>query len=203
MQIKNKINLIVFTWPESYANEMDWLHKMFHKGLKRLHLRKPGFSIEQMSNWLNEVDKAFLDRIVIHSHYELVDAFGLAGCHFTERQRRLEVFEDWQPVSTSFHRLSDWEEQHTNFKYSFISPVFNSISKQNYQASYNVDLLQLRLRKKEKAVYALGGIEKDNLSQAINLGFDGVAVLGAVWLTDNPLSSFERLNKEVEKNVTS
>ncbi|MBQ5621975.1 MAG: thiamine phosphate synthase, partial [Bacteroidaceae bacterium] len=69
------------------------------------------------------------------------------------------------------------------FDNDFLSPIFDSISKEGYQSAFSRDELLEAKRKGilSKNVYALGGITFDKLNEIQNLGFYGAAILGAFW----------------------
>ncbi|MCD7932912.1 MAG: thiamine phosphate synthase [Tannerellaceae bacterium] len=69
------------------------------------------------------------------------------------------------------------------YEYLFLSPVFDSVSKQGYKAAFpeaqllstgNSGIINSR-------VIALGGIGKDNLEQVTAWRFGGVALIGNIW----------------------
>jgi thiamine-phosphate pyrophosphorylase len=47
-------------------------------------------------------------------------------------------------------------------------------------------------------VFALGGVAVGKLARVRALGFDGAAVLGAVWQAADPVAAFEALQIESE-----
>ena len=65
----------------------------------------------------------------------------------------------------------------------FISPIFDSISKVGYKSNFSQDKL---LETKNTGllsnnIYALGGIDKNNINILKKYGFKGCAVLGTLW----------------------
>jgi thiamine-phosphate pyrophosphorylase len=67
--------------------------------------------------------------------------------------------------------------------YLFLSPIFDSISKQNYMSRFPESLLY-ELKEKgviHEKVIALGGVNKENISKVEDYGFGGAAVLGGLW----------------------
>ena len=79
----------------------------------------------------------------------------------------------------------DWE-------YSFISPVFPSISKKGYgENSTILNDIKKRTRSNVKLI-ALGGINENNINEVFESELDGVALLGAIWENDEPLNVFKK-----------
>ena len=96
-------------------------------------------------------------------------------------------------MSSAVHRLEALPAIGDGFDYLLLSPVFDSISKPGYRAAFAHDRLQRSLRRTDQAVMALGGVDADRIATTAMLGFDGVAVLGAVWRSAAPEAAARRL----------
>ena len=68
------------------------------------------------------------------------------------------------------------------YEYVFLSPIFNSISKQNYNTKFTLHELHQAsdIGLIDSKVIALGGITPDNIATTMQLGFGGAAVLGYI-----------------------
>jgi thiamine-phosphate pyrophosphorylase len=167
---------------------------LFGQGLKIFHLRKPGYTIDEMQNFLKAVQPRYLRRIMIHSNYELIGKYNLGGIHLSgdylkkvsestlkgiysiARKKNLKV-------STSIHRLEELNNLSFNYDYVFLSPVFDSISKPGYLGTLSHQEISesLKHKKIKTEVIGLGGIDQTTLGKAMEMNFDGVALLGALW----------------------
>lgn len=88
-----------------------------------------------------------------------------------------------------------------------VSPIFPSISKPGHvpterltQAAIASTLSSraaIPATAKRTQVIALGGVELSRIANARSLGFDGVAVLGAIWQAADPIDAFNELNTAV------
>ena len=79
--------------------------------------------------------------------------------------------------------LAKWKPINSIAIYVFLSPIFNSISKQGYASAFTPKALFEAKQKgiiNEKVV-ALGGITAANINKIKSYGFGGVALLGDVW----------------------
>ena len=67
--------------------------------------------------------------------------------------------------------------------YLFLSPIFNSISKQGYEAAFTPETLQEAAQKGliDSQVVALGGITLERIQQLHDWHFGGAAFLGDIW----------------------
>ena len=193
--------LIVISPPASIKNENKLVLGLFTRGLKLFHLRKPGYSKLQLRNYLMQIPAKFHKKIVIHSHYALVIEFNLKGVHLTEKTRRknLPAFfvSKKHSLSASFHSIEAIYRSKRKYNYAFLSPVFDSISKNNYKSNFKEAELS-GLTKKNKNVVALGGINPYTIKKIKQLDFLGAATLGYIWESQNPIKAFELLNSKIK-----
>ena len=188
---------IVITPEEEYTNEIEMVYKLFKSGLKLLHVRKPGFTEVTLKNYLKAIPKQFHKKIVIHSHYGLIKEFNLKGIHLTEKARTsvksIRTVNKEKIVSASFHSYKDILKSRREYEYIFLSPVFDSISKQNYKSAFEEKELPGFIKKSKNKIMALGGVTDSNIRQVKQMGFSGAAVLGYIWESSNPVKSYKEL----------
>ena len=83
----------------------------------------------------------------------------------------------------------------------FLSPIYDSISKEGYAAAYSKAQLLEAARNGiiDARVMALGGISAEHLPEGKAIGFGGAVVLGDVWnrLHTDFIPHFEQLNRYV------
>lgn len=189
--------MIVITNPSAIANEISIIDSLFEEGLSLLHIRKPDFSECEMAQFVHQIKLEFRSKLVLHSHHQLADDFGINRIHFSETKRKKNdcpAIEN-MILSTSTHSIEDFNALENIFDYAFLSPVFTSISKENY--SSKTDLFE-DLAKRENfnaKVVALGGIQSDNIEKSLQNGFDDIALLGAIWKSPNSIKNFKLCQK--------
>lgn len=193
--------MIVIIAPEvSVTNETELVNSFFENGLDFFHVRKYGFSNDEMQNYLNGIDKAFRTKIVLHSHFFLAKEFGINRIHFKEEARINKRYVDYKnyQLSTSVHCIEDFNKLSETWRYAFLSPVFPSISKPDYGCETN-GLNNLEQKNNSHVqLIALGGIQPENCRQVIENGADGFALLGSIWQSNNPLNTFLQCKKNVQ-----
>lgn len=190
--------MIVISNPIAIANEINIIHTLFEEGLELFHIRKPDFSEIEMAQFLHQIKMEFRKKIVLHSHHQIAEDFGINRIHLTEKTRKkitnkqLEEYKNTGFLfSASTHSIEDFNDLENDFDYAFLSPVFLSISKENYKSK--IDLLNAikdRTNFNTKLV-ALGGIEAQNIKKTLDAGFDDVALLGTIWNSKQPIKNFE------------
>ena len=189
--------MIVITNPFVIANEIRIIDSLFEEGLSLLHIRKPDFSEFEMTQFIHQIKLEFRDRIVLHNYHFLAEDFGINRIHFSKKERN-ESFdlsarfsEPCRYKSTSTHSIEDFNSLENDFDYAFLSPVFKSISKEDYHPKTDLfEALKFRTNYKTKVI-ALGGIDSKNIKETLENGFDDVALLGSIWNNENPIKQFK------------
>lgn len=191
--MKKKLPMIVLiSSPRLRRGEASDLEEMFDCGLERLHLRKPDHSAKDVAKILDKLPEKYLKRVVLHRVPELLKEYPVAGYHHSS----IESIQKTDGTSSrSFHKFSKLRENKEALDYCFFGPVYYSISKQGYGPKVSmVDIRDYFAEKKDAAhspVFALGGIRTNKIRSLLDLGFSGVALLGAVWGKQDPISAFE------------
>lgn len=176
--------MILITNPQSVPNETEIINALFNEGLEVLHVRKPDFDKAQLSEFISKIDEQFHSRIMIHSHYELLDSFQIKGIHFTEKTKHLLA--DYDSVqctkSLAVHELTELKSIPQTVDYVFLSPLFPSVTKEGYSKQWDFEELKVELAaKRNYNIVALGGITLENVKTVKELGFDNFALLGSIW----------------------
>ena len=186
------MELLVITRP-GLEDETALCNELFAKGLGRLHLRKPEARREQLADWIERIEPPYRRRIVVHDHFDLALQYGLGGIHLGRRNPDVPEWFDRKhfSLSRSCHSIAEVKSCQADYDYVFLSPIFDSISKQGYRAAFSREELVEAKGLLSRNVYALGGITFERLPEVERLGFAGAAMLGGFWdesLLSKPLS---------------
>ena len=176
------MKLILITTPTYFVEEDQILTTLFEEGLDILHLRKPQTSPVYAERLLTLIPEKYHKRIVVHDNFYLKDEYKLKGIHLNARNPL--VPENYSGhISASCHSLEEVQVQKKKFDYVFLSPIFDSISKEGYDSAFTPEEIRGAARKGiiDKKVIALGGIDEDTILRAKDLGFGGAALLGGLW----------------------
>ena len=180
------------------------------RGLDRFHLRKPHSQKREVQNMLLSLGAKYASRVILHSHHSLGEIIKVKGIHVPEYMRTKLLNKEWKDfiskakgngysLSVSIHQPDQLEWLDSQIDYVFMSPVFDSISKSDYMASPYWKHAYKTYPYRGKRI-ALGGIDKDNVAIAAERGFDGIAVLGAIWKQKGKeLESFKQIQKVCQK----
>lgn len=204
------MDLIIITPEINHPEEIELIPVFYSSGLSKLHLRKPLFTFSDYRDYISRIDKKFHSRISIHNHFSLINEFPGLGAHITSKVREEGRFKEIinlskpSTISTSFHSWKEIEINQYPFDYVFISPVFDSISKKGYNAAIDLSAISQVKQKnsfenqKPPSIIALGGVNAENIGLLQQNGFDGAAVLGAIWESEDPMVSFTKIKETIK-----
>lgn len=189
--------MIVISNPTALTNEIPIIHALFEEGLELFHIRKLEYSALEMKNFVTAIGLEYADKMVLHSHHQLATEFGIKRIHFTENHRKMitrQQLENYKKqaytISTSTHTIEEFNSLDNEFDYAFLSPVFESISKQDYSTKTNLlNAVQNRINFKTQLI-ALGGMEASTISTTLKASFDDIALLGTIWNSKTPIQNF-------------
>ena len=158
-----------------------FLRDLAEAGVDAIHLRKPEADRAALEALLEQLEPAVRRLMVTHDHFELASPYGLRGVHLNRRHP--EPLAGWTgQVSCSCHSLEEVAQRRGEMSYVFLSPVFNSISKQGYQAAFTAAQLDEAARQGliDSRVVALGGVTPACAPQLRHWHFGGGAMLGCI-----------------------
>jgi thiamine-phosphate pyrophosphorylase len=201
--------LAVITLPGFFDREAGCLEDLLEAGLQKLHLRKPGAADAEKAALLERLAPRWASRLVLHGSREEAAYYGIAQVHgsvdFADGQGRsgggpfVGLADGGGPaISTSVHSWAELKALPAGLAYAFISPLFDSISKQGYGA--NPALLQQPAGDLPCMPVGLGGIGAGTIGEMIRAGWKGAAALGWIW--EEPavaVRRYEQLKKIIDE----
>jgi len=189
--------LLVITNPEPVPGETTLWEQLLAAGADALLLRRPGYTADACAQLLEQTTPACYPKIMVAGHWDLYRRFGLMGVHVNEQQRLhtsrqqlLQYRRQGCRTSTGMHSVAALPLALHEWDILLLSPVFDSISKPGYKGQLAPDQ-PLPPHKGGARVLALGGVHAGNAALAKKMGFDGLALLGAIWQT--PAKAVEQL----------
>jgi len=199
------MDLYLITPPQTGRDELPIARQLLERGLYKLHIRKPGYTNDDYRRYILSIPAPFHSRLVLHGAGDLLSEFPAIGLHLRSDDKKnaalLQQVVRQCPasLSSSFHGWEEIMEETTRYDYVFISPVFDSISKQGYKAAIDPAgrgrLAQWASQhtKTLPRIVALGGVNAAGVPALLENGFDGAALLGAVWESGDPVASYEAI----------
>jgi len=187
------VKLIVISPEAEDAREQTVLAELFAAGLTSYHLRKPRWSRDDLVAFLRALPAEFHPRLILHTHHDLATEFAVGGLHDRDEPpiKSNPIGYSWR--SRAVHDVPALRTALGVYDRVLVSPVFSSFSKPGHTPDARLAFADLKavlaLPRRAEAI-ALGGIDVTRIPACRELGFDGVAVLGAIWQTTDPVAAF-------------
>lgn len=191
---------IGLTLPEEFPDvrkEADAIVSYLESGaINFFHIRKPKSSEKYVRTLIDAIDTRFHNQLILHSHYSLLNDKSFGGIH--EKPEALTHFDTMRFAvfkTKSCHSLEDLILSNSEeYKYRFLSPIFDSISKSGYKSAFSIDDKKMQETIMGKSVVALGGVQPHHFSKLFDAKFAGAALLGYLW---SPKTTPEKIIREL------
>lgn len=174
------MKLAIMTKPTFFVEEDKILTTLFEEGMENLHLRKPESSPIYAERLLSLLSENFYRRITVHDHFYLKNEYGLGAIHIDTPNTPLpEGYKGkFSRTCTELCQLKDAKKK---AEYVFL----NVNSNENNILSSEIISQELKNAAKngmiDKHVYAIGGMNIDNVKVTKDLGFGGVVICEDLW----------------------
>ena len=176
------MKLIIMTKSTFFVEEDKILTTLFEAGLDNLHLYKPGAEPVYSERLLTLLSEDYYGKITVHDHFYLKDEFKLRGIHLNNCSAEVPAGYKGN-VSRTCHNTNELKEAKKRSNYVFLKTLFDSQSNPEDKSTLSIGQLREASRQGliDKRVYAMGGMNLDNINIAKDLGFGGVVICGDLW----------------------
>lgn len=200
------MKLAIMTKSTFFVEEDKILATLFEEGLDNLHLYKPDTSPIYSERLLSLLPEETYNKITVHSHFYLKEEYRLAGIHLDRTSEPIPVGYKGKISRTCFD-LTELKEMKKQSAYVFLGNIFQSQS-DPAAPTLNINELEYAAERGliDKKVFAIGGINADNIQLVRELGFGGVVICDDLWSKFNIhnqmdykelIAHFEKLRKLV------
>jgi thiamine-phosphate pyrophosphorylase len=179
---EKQMKLIIMTKATFFVEEDKILTTLFDEGLEDLHLYKPGSEPIYSERLLTLLSEDYHRKITVHDHFYLKEEYGLKGIHLNNATDEPPIGYRGN-VTRTCHAIDELKEAKRKSSYVFLKSLFDSQTNPADKQSFSIETLQEAARRGliDKKVYAMGGMNLDNIQIAKDLGFGGVVICGDLW----------------------
>jgi thiamine-phosphate pyrophosphorylase len=176
------MKLAVMTRPTFFVEEDKILASLFDEGLDNLHLYKPDSSPMYSERLLTLLPEEYCKKITVHDNFYLKEEYNLRGIHISDETTPKPAGYKGH-LSRTCTNIELLKEAKRNADYVFLKYIGDSQSEPDCKASFTPQQLEEASRRGliDKHVYALGGMNLDNVRLAKDLGFGGIVICGDIW----------------------
>lgn len=174
---------IIITAEKPLKNEFKYIEAILDEGIANIQIRKPLSTDNDIRLILDNIKEEYHSKIILNGRFSLIDTYkNIGGIHANSRNNIIP--ENFKGIKGySCHAIKEVESKKEIFDYMFLSPIYDSISKEGYKANFSFTELKDATKGGiiSEKVYALGGITPDKIPQIKDLGFGGVVFMGYIW----------------------
>ena len=176
------MKLVVMTQPAFFVEEDKILASLFDEGLDTLHLYKPGSEPVYSERLLTLLPDECYSHIMVHGNFYLKEEYHLRGIHIDSAEAPAPKNYKGH-ISRTCTALDQLKQTKRNADYVLLKYIFNSQTEADRKATFTMDELKEASRRGliDRHVYALGGMNLDNVRMAKDLGFGGIVISGDLW----------------------
>jgi thiamine-phosphate pyrophosphorylase len=176
------MKLVLMTQPTFFVEEDKILTSLFEEGLDDLHLYKPGSEPIYSERLLTLLPDDYYKKITVHDNFYLKEEYKLRGIHIDDETTPAPKGYRGNISRTCTH-LDQLKAAKKNADYVLLKYIFDSQTEPDQKASFTAEELKEASRQGliDKKVYALGGMNIDNIKYAKDLGFGGIVICGDLW----------------------
>ena len=176
------MKLAIMTKSAYFVEEDKILATLFEEGMENLHLYKPGASPLYAERLLSLLPDEYYRKITVHDHFYLKDEYGLADIHLDDPAA--EVPKGYKGrLGRTCTDLSTLKELKKQSNYVILKNLFDSKELKDEKSDFTLNQLEEASRQGliDRHVFALGGMNIDNVRLAKDLGFGGIVIRGDLW----------------------
>lgn len=209
VSVSKKCSLIVFSPCRVISGEAEMVNELFASGMDFYHVRKSDGNSEKVKRFLSSIDSRWYDRLVIHSHFSLLDEFPFQAVHISADKKDSLLYklfvlnplvkkhpDIWR--ATTINSLEEFRKPLTTYRYVFLNGVFNKVAFDHAALAYTKASLENRLHHSQTPVIAKGMITENSIKQAMDLGFSGVALQEDFWSNPDPVNHFLKVKSWIK-----
>lgn len=175
------MKLAIMTKSTFFVEEDKILATLFEAGLDNLHLYKPGSSPIYSERLLSLLPDTTYNKITVHNNFYLKDEYRLAGIHLDTPSEQPPLGYKGH-ISRTCNDINSLKDIKKLSSYVFLGNVFGE---QGDPELPSLDMNELENASDkgliDKKVFALGGMNADNIRLARELGFGGVVIGDDLW----------------------
>ena len=176
------MKLVIMTKPTFFVKEDKILTTLFEEGMENLHIHKPESSPMYSERLLSLLSENYYRKITVHDHYYLKTEYNLGSIHIDDPASPVpEGYKGkYSRTCTELSQLKDFKKKS---EYVFLKGVFDSLSEPGTKSHFTNEELEKAAQNGliDRHVYAMGGMNLENIRTIKELGFGGIVICGDLW----------------------
>ncbi len=187
---------------------VDIISQAIDGGVETVQLREKGLSTVELyvlASEIREITREKGANLIINDRVDIALAVDADGVHLGWQSLGIEIVRKMigndKLIGFSAHNLQEAQKaENSGADYVTISPIFDIAYKDHFVEPLGTEKIGKIKEELDIPVIALGGINENNVNGVLENGADGIAVISAIFQSENPRQSAIRLYKEIKKN---
>ncbi len=209
MNSKIDLRLMLVFDPTQISNWKFFVTECVRGGVTCVQLRMKKASREIFKNHANALGELLSPLKIpwiVNDRVDVVVASGAKGVHLgvkdlpAKEARRILGEDAVVGLSVESNRLQD-QSQIDVADYVAASPVFATHSKVNHAKPWDIFGLKNLCKISPKPVVAIGGVTLENLTEVLNCGVAGVAVISALTSSNQPFETAKKFRDKIDHHL--
>jgi thiamine-phosphate pyrophosphorylase len=171
----------------------DRVEEALKGGVRALQLREKGLSVRElfeMAVKLREVTLRYKTKLFINDRIDVALSVGADGVQLGQKSlpvdRVRNLVGEKMMIGVSTHSKDEaFEAEHGGADFITFGPIHESPSKKKYGPPVGIEMLENITGKLSTPLFGIGGIERDRVSSVLESGAWGVALISAIFASDN------------------
>jgi thiamine-phosphate pyrophosphorylase len=214
------MQIIIYTPETPVENEIEIISEILDAGADYLYIRKPELDDFSLVDYVESIPERYWEKCISTSLI-ITKEFDLSGYHFRREivQNNATYNNKVQEWLRSNHKISSVSAHSPDeikvfaggFDHILVSPVFESISKEDHRYEWNYEALENILFNLHSPhptemydvpkthFFAVGGVDVTKIPEIKAMHFDGFALLGALWKEPgNVMEKFKEIKRHCD-----
>jgi thiamine-phosphate pyrophosphorylase len=162
-------------------------------GVRAIQLREKDLPVRQLlalSQEIGTITKEFGAGLFINDRVDVAVAVDADGVHLGHQSMPVDavrrIVGAKMLIGVSTHNLGEAKQAEDNgADFVTFGPVYRTLSKMQYSAPVGIEALKTVKKQVRIPVFGLGGIRRDTISQVLQAGADGIAMISAIFGADD------------------
>ncbi len=201
-----KLMLVTHRENASLTDYLDFIKKCVSSGVTCIQLREknaePAFKL-QFAQQLKQVLAPYNIPLIINDDLDLAIQVDACGVHLGQTDGSPEIARtklgSKKLIGLSIEAEDELHQaNHLDLNYVAASAVFPTQNKNNLKTIWGIDGVHKLCKQTRHPLMGIGGITESNLTQVMQAGAQGVAVIGALHEASDPIAMAITLRKIID-----
>jgi thiamine-phosphate pyrophosphorylase len=178
-------------------------------GVRAVQLREKDLPVRELlalAKELRKITKEFDARLFINDRVDVAVSVDADGVHLGGQSMPAgavrKIVRRNMLIGVSTHSVEEAREaEKSGADFITFGPIFSTPSKEKFGTPVGVEALRTVREDVRIPVFALGGMQSENISEVMQAGADGIAMISAILAADDIQTAADLVNRRIGEEV--